>query len=94
MIIYNESKSLKPNIVTKDTPPNPNGFYGDSKLQAEIGINALADEKFKEVVLRPPMIYGPNCKGNFMRLAKLGTITPIFPAFHNQRSMIYIDNLA
>lgn len=40
------------------------------------------------------MIYGPNCRGNFMRLAKLGTVTPIFPAFHNKRSMLYIDNLS
>ena len=49
---------------------------------------------FKVAILRPPMIYGPNCKGNFMRLAKLGTVTPIFPKFHNKRSMLYIDNLA
>ena len=93
-IVFKESKSLKANIVTPETEPNPNGFYGDSKLQAEIGLNELADNSFKVAILRPPMIYGPNCKGNFMRLAKLGTITPIFPAFHNKRSMLYIDNLA
>lgn len=93
-IVYKESKSLKANIVTPETRPEPNGFYGDSKLQAEIGINTLVDNNFKVVVLRPPMIYGPNCKGNFMRLAKLGTITPVFPAFHNKRSMLFIDNLA
>lgn len=94
MIVYKESKSLKANVITEKTQPAPNGFYGDSKLQAEIGINALADDIFKVVVLRPPMIYGPNCKGNFLRLAKLGTVTPVFPAFHNKRSMLYIDNLA
>lgn len=93
-IVYKESKSLKPNIITPQTQPIPNNFYGDSKLQAEIGLELLRDERFKVVILRPPMIYGPNCKGNFMRLAKLGTITPIFPAFHNKRSMLYIDNLA
>lgn len=93
-IVYKESKSLKANVITPDTIPSPNGFYGDSKLQAEIGINALSDDKFKVVVLRPPMIYGPNCKGNFMRLAKLGATTPVFPAFHNKRSMLFIDNLA
>ncbi len=93
-IVYHESRSLKPIVITKDTKPDPNNFYGDSKLQAEIGINALNDSKFKVVVLRPPMIYGPGCKGNFMRLAKLGTVTPIFPAYHNKRSMLYIDNLS
>ena len=92
-IVYKESKSLKPNIITPDTKPEPNGFYGDSKLQAEIGLHELEDDSFKVVILRPPMIYGPNCKGNFMRLAKLGTVTPIFPAFHNKRSMLFIDNL-
>lgn len=93
-IVFRESKSLKANVVTPETEPNPNGFYGDSKLQAEIGLHRLESETFKIVILRPPMIYGPNCKGNFMRLAKLGTVTPIFPAFHNKRSMLFIDNLA
>ena len=82
------------NIITPETSPNPNTFYGDSKLQAEIRINELQDDFFKILILRPPMIYGPNWKGNFMRLAKLSTITPVFPAFHNKRSMLYIDNLA
>lgn len=93
-IVFRESKSLKANVVTPETKPNPNGFYGDSKLQAEIGLHKLEDANFKIAILRPPMIYGPNCKGNFMRLAKLGTITPVFPKFHNKRSMLYIDNLA
>lgn len=93
-IVFKESRSLKANVVTPDTIPDPNGFYGDSKLQAEIGLHKLEDDKFKIAILRPPMIYGPNCKGNFMRLAKLATVTPIFPAFHNKRSMLFIDNLA
>ena len=44
--------------------------------------------------LRPCMIYGPNSKGNFLRLGWLATKTPIFPAWHNKRSMLFIDNLA
>ena len=40
------------------------------------------------------MIYGPNSKGNFPRLVKLAQKTPLFPAWHNKRSMLYIDNLA
>lgn len=93
-IVFRESKSLKANVVTSETEPNPNGFYGDSKLQAEIGLHKIEDDNFKVAILRPPMIYGPNCKGNFMRLAKLGTVTPVFPAYHNKRSMLFIDNLA
>lgn len=94
MIVFHESKSLKPQVLTLESQPAPNGFYGDSKLQAEIGLKAMEDESFKVVLLRPPMIYGPGCKGNFLRLCKLATVTPVFPAFHNKRSMLYIDNLA
>ena len=94
MIVFHESQSLKAEVVTKDTVPNPNGFYGDSKLQAEKGLKELEDVTFNVCILRPPMIYGPNSKGNFPRLAKLAIKTPLFPAYHNKRSMLFIDNLS
>jgi UDP-glucose 4-epimerase len=94
MIVFHESQSLKAELLTSETQPCPNGFYGDSKLQAENGLHALEDKTFKVCILRPPMIYGPNSKGNFPRLIKLAAKTPVFPEFHNQRSMLYIDNLA
>jgi UDP-glucose 4-epimerase len=93
IIVYGESTSLKPVVITRETEPKPNGFYGNSKLQAEIGIKKLEDKAFKVVILRPPMIYGPGSKGNFPKLIALAKKTPIFPAYHNQRSMLYIDNL-
>lgn len=93
-IVFHESQSLKTEVLTASTKENPNGFYGDSKLQAEFGIKPLEDENFKVCILRPCMIYGPNAKGNFPRLAKLACKTPIFPCWHNKRSMLYIDNLA
>lgn len=93
-IVFHESQSLKSEVLTKDTKENPNGFYGDSKLQAEIGLHKLEDENFKVCILRPCMIYGPNAKGNFPRLVKLATKVPVFPCWHNKRSMLYIDNLA
>lgn len=103
MIVFHESQKLGTEILTKDTKPAPNGFYGDSKLQAEEGLKALeflnspegsnGSKEFKICILRPPMIYGPNSKGNFLRLGWLATKTPIFPAWHNKRSMLYIDNL-
>lgn len=93
-IVYHASKSLKGNVMTPETEPNPNDFYGDSKLKAEKGLQELACPTFKVAILRPPMIYGPNCKGNFLRLGWLATKTPLFPNWHNQRSMLYIDNLA
>ena len=93
-IVFHESQSLKSEVLTKDTKENPNGFYGDSKLQAEISLHKLEDENFKVCILRPCMIYGPNAKGNFPRLVKLVTKVPFFPCWHNKRSMLYIDNLA
>ena len=93
-IVFHESQSLKTEVLTSETKENPNGFYGDSKLQAELGIKPLEDKNFKVCILRPCMIYGPNAKGNFPRLAKLACKTPIFPYWHNKRSMLYIDNLA
>ena len=93
-IVFHESQSLKSEVLTADTKENPNGFYGDSKLQAELGIKPLEDKNFKVCILRPCMIYGPNAKGNFPRLAKLATKVPLFPEWHNKRSMLYIDNLA
>ena len=93
-IVFHESKSLKAEVLTRETKPAPNGFYGDSKLQAENGLHELESDDFKVCILRPCMIYGPNAKGNFPRLAKLACKTPIFPAWHNKRSMLYIDNLA
>jgi UDP-glucose 4-epimerase len=93
-IVFHESKSLKAEVLTRETKPAPNGFYGDSKLQAENGLHELESDDFKVCILRPCMIYGPNAKGNFPCLAKLATKVPVFPEWHNKRSMLYIDNLA
>lgn len=93
-IVYHESQSLGTEVLTSETKENPNGFYGDSKLQAEIGLHKLESDDFKVCILRPCMIYGPNSKGNFPRLVRLARMTPVFPCWHNQRSMLFIDNLA
>ena len=66
MIIYGGMEH-----VSKDTKPQPANFYGDSKWKADQGIRELEDEMFKVVVLRPPMIYGKNSKGNYPILAKM-----------------------
>lgn len=93
-IVYHASKSMKANVTTPQTKPNPNDFYGDSKLQAEKGLNELACNTFKVAIIRPPMIYGPGNKGNLPRLAWLAQKTPVFPAWHNKRSMLHVFNLA
>lgn len=93
-IVYRASKSMKGDVTTPDSMPDPNDFYGDSKLQAEIGLRELDCDTFKVCILRPPMIYGSGNKGNLPRLAWLATKIPVFPAWHNKRSMLHVTNLA
>jgi len=81
-------------MITGDTPLEPKDNYGISKAKAEAGLHPLWDEQFKVVILRPPMIYGKGCKGNYQTMAKLAKKLPVFPYVKNQRSMLYIDNLS
>jgi UDP-glucose 4-epimerase len=79
--------------ITGGTQPEPNTLYGKSKLAAEQALQALAAPSFLVSVLRPPLVYGPGCPGNYRRLRRLALGAPVFPALANQRSMIYIDHL-
>lgn len=94
MIIYGESAGIgKRKVITVNTKPHPANFYGDSKWQADKGVRGLQDEKFHVAVVRPPMIYGKESKGNYPLLAKLAKKLPVFPNVLNERSMLHIDNL-
>ena len=81
-------------IITRDTPVNPESFYGDSKVRAENLILPLEAEGLRVCILRCPMIYGRNCRGNYPVLSKIARHLPFFPKVHNQRSMIYAKNFA
>jgi UDP-glucose 4-epimerase len=81
-------------VIDRNTLPKPNSHYGRSKIQAEKLIEPLSDDLFKVAILRPPMIYGKGCKGNYPRLSNLILKAPIFPGLDNNRSMLYIDNLS
>lgn len=94
MIVYGDSAPYgKKKVVDEHTVPHPANFYGDSKLQADVAVRDLADDGFKAIVLRPPMIYGKGSKGNYPALAKLAKKLPVFPRIENERSMLHIDNL-
>lgn len=94
MIVYGESAPYgKKKEIDEHTVPAPANFYGDSKLQADVAVRELADDSFKVIVLRPPMIYGKGSKGNYPVLAKLAKKLPVFPDVDNERSMLYIENL-
>lgn len=84
---------METGVISKDTIPTPKSNYGKSKLQAEELISPLQDSTFNIAVLRPPMIYGKGCKGNYVRLEEFALKSPVFPNIENKRSMIYINNL-
>ena len=75
----------------------PHSPYAVSKYEAELGLQALAAETgMAVVIIRPPLVYGPNAPGNFgslMRWLQLGAPLPL-GAIHNQRSLVALDNLA
>ena len=89
MSVYGKSTGR----ITKKSIPAPNSHYGRSKYQADLKFEKMQSERFKVCILRPPMVYGKGCKGNYQALRKLALLTPVFPAWKNKRSMIYIDNL-
>lgn len=94
IIVYGEGTSVrKKRVITKDTKPAPSNFYGDSKWKAEQKLRPLSDENFQVAFLRPPMIYGEGCKGNYQMLRKIAAKVPVFPNFPNERSMLRIERL-
>lgn len=80
-------------VITEDTSPAPETNYGRSKLQADLYIQKMESSDFKVAIVRPPMVYGGGCKGNYPKLAGLAGKTLFFPSVKNRRSMIYIENL-
>jgi nucleoside-diphosphate-sugar epimerase len=76
--------------------PHPADPYGISKLEAEQGLKVIASQTGLEVVIiRPPLVYGPNVSANFMQLMqwiKRGFPLP-FASLDNQRDVVYVGNL-
>lgn len=95
VIVYGNSANVGgTKHITADTKPAPANFYGDSKWQAEQQLRELEDSNFKVAIVRSPMVYGKDSKGNFPLLVKLVGKTPVFPMIENKRSMIFIEHLA
>ncbi len=79
-----------------DDEPAPQDAYGVSKLEAEVGLRALAETTGMEVVIiRPVLVYGPGVRANFQALMSLvnkGVPLP-FGRTSNRRSLVALDNL-
>ncbi len=81
---------------TAQDQPAPVDPYGMSKREAEDALRQLASETgMAVVIIRPPLIYGPGVKANFlsmMRWLAKGVPLPL-GAIHNKRSLLALDNL-
>lgn len=93
IVFGDNSKIGKNNRITSNSDTSPSSIYGDSKLQADLRIHELQSDIFHVVSLRPPMIYGKGCKGNYPFLSWYAQRIPLFPDIRNERSMLHVDNL-
>lgn len=81
---------------THMSPLNPLDPYATSKAEAETGLKDLvANSKMDFVIIRPPLVYGKNVRGNFATLLKLVPLQLPLPikSFTNRRSLVALDNL-
>ena len=87
--------SEQTDILSEISDCNPDDAHGKSKLLAEKEVLSLEDNQFKVTAIRPPIVYGEDCKGNFEKLRKLIKLLPFLPFDYtnNKRSIISIDNL-
>lgn len=83
-------------VFTADDIPAPDDPYSISKYQAELGLRAIACETGMEVVIiRPPLVYGPGVKANFLSMVRwLSRSIPLpLGSINNLRSLVAVDNL-
>jgi len=95
-IKVNGESTLPGKPFKADDRPNPQDPYGVSKYEAEEGLKQLGRATGMEVVIiRPPLVYGPGVKANFLSMLNwLGRGIPLpLGAIRNQRSLVSIGNL-
>ncbi len=89
-------ESSAPGGLNEDTVGYPVGSYARSKWLAEQELRRIEGETGLDVVIvRPPLVYGPNVRANFRRLLSVvyaGLPLP-FSSLRNRRSLLYIGNL-
>lgn len=85
------------NPFNEENPVDPDDPYGRSKFLAEQYLHEISQSTALEItIVRPPLIYGPAVKANFLKMmhwVKKGYPLP-FATINNQRSFIFIENLA
>lgn len=94
--VNGESTALGHKFYADDIPA-PEDAYGMSKYEAERGLAQIALETGMDItIIRPPLVYGPNVKGNLASLMQLivhGAPLPLGFVTKNRRSFVALDNL-
>ncbi|AOK15901.1 NAD-dependent dehydratase [Burkholderia cepacia] len=83
--------------LAEDIAPSPQDAYGRSKLRAERELAQFGEADGLEVVIvRPPLVYGPGVRANFLRMmeAVSGGVPLPLGAIPARRSLVFVDNLA
>jgi len=83
--------------LREDAPSLPQDPYGQSKYEAEQALVQYGKESGLEIVIvRPPLVYGPDVRANFLHL--MTAISKGLPlplgAIRAKRSLVYVENLA
>ena len=71
----------------------PKTSYEKSKYAADCELEKMREQSFNVCIVRPPLIYGKGCKGNFPKLESFALKFSFFPSWKNERDMIYITNI-
>lgn len=83
--------------LSEDTAPAPEDAYGRSKRRAEEGLRQYADASGLDVVIvRPPLVYGPDVRANFLSMMNAvarGVPLPL-GGIAARRSLVYVENFA
>ena len=90
--VLGEETRLRP--FDESSPPAPQDAYARAKAAAEAGLRTIPGLAL--TLIRPPLVYGPRVKANFltlMRAVARGWPLP-FAGIENRRSLVYVGNLA
>ncbi len=98
MAVYGVNKTLsrRKSVIRKGTVPAPNSMYGKSKYLAEVGLQKLATDGFHVAIIRPPNVYGPQCRGGYITTyERIVRSFPVIPSAYTsvKQSVLFIDNL-
>lgn len=95
--INHEPVTINPAAFSEKDAPSPEDPYGQSKYEAEVALRKIeAETEMEVVILRPPLLYGPGVKANFLKLIQLvykGIPLPL-GGIKNKRSLLSLTNFA